>query len=299
MSGEYALGIDIGGTKVAVAVVNQKGEYSARYERLSDITSADALFQTVLNCIENVLEQSGLSIENFRGIGVGVPGKVDIENGIALSQNNIPWKDFPIVRRLKEKFGYNVPVIVDNDVKMAAFAEYKTRHLEVDHLFSYVTISTGLATTNILNNNIIRGNGFSGEIGFLPFKKGTGYVTLEDYAAGPAIQKALKDSKTTKEVFDRAASGDQHALRVIQDRAHALALGLYSIVCILDPSSIVLGGSVAFHNPLFVEEIIKELSSFISEEQLHILGAISKTVLGGDNGVIGAGLSLFNQLKPQ
>lgn len=294
MEKEYALGIDIGGTKVAVAVVDRDGKIEHRHELPSDTSSADALFETVLTCIHAVLEMSGLKITDFHGVGAGVPGKVDVENGVAIFQNNIPWKDFPFVARLQETFGANLKVTIDNDVKVAAYAEYATRNIPAQDTFTYFTISTGLAATTIVNHTILRGAGFSGEIGFLPLRDGEGYIGLEKYAAGPAIERAYSETATTKEVFEKAGAGDEEALAILKDRAHAFAYGLYNIVCILDPNMIVLGGSVAYHNPEFVVEIIEELRSFVNEEQAHILNNIVRTTLGGDNGIIGAGLLAFN-----
>lgn len=294
MEKEVALGIDIGGTKVAVAVVDRDGRIEHRQELPSDTTSADALFETVLTCIRGVLDTSGLEIGDFHGVGAGVPGKVDVENGVAVFQNNIPWQDFSFVARLQEIYGDDLKVTIDNDVKVAAYAEYATRPIPAKDTFTYVTISTGLAATSIVNNTILRGAGFSGEIGFLPLKGENGYVGLEEYAAGPAIQKAFSGAESTKEVFQKAGAGDEEALAVVNDRAHALAVGLYSIVCVLDPNSIVLGGSVAYHNPEFVAEIIEQLRSLVNEEQAHILNHITRTSLGGDNGIIGAGLLAYN-----
>lgn len=291
---QYALGIDIGGTKVAVAVVDRDGQILHRHELPSDTSSAEALFETVLNGIRAVLETSELAMDDFYGVGAGVPGKVDHVNGVAVFQNNIPWGNFPFVDRLKEEFGEDLKVLIDNDVKVAAYAEYATRNLSADETFTYVTISTGLAATTIVNNTILRGAGFSGEIGFLPLKDEEGYIGLENYAAGPAIQAAYPGAESTKEVFQKAGAGDEEALAIIKDRAHAMAVGIYSIVCMLDPNMIVLGGSVAYHNPEFVAEIIEQLREFVIDEQSHILKNVVRTVLGGDNGVIGAGMLAFN-----
>lgn len=291
---QYALGIDIGGTKVAVAVVDRDGQILHRHELPSDTSSAEALFETVLNGIRAVLETSELAMDDFYGVGAGVPGKVDHVNGVAVFQNNIPWGNFPFVDRLKEEFGEDLKVLIDNDVKVAAYAEYAMRNLSADETFTYVTISTGLAATTIVNNTILRGAGFSGEIGFLPLKDEEGYIGLENYAAGPAIQAAYLGAESTKEVFQNAGAGDEEALAIIKDRAHAMAVGIYSIVCMLDPNMIVLGGSVAYHNPEFVAEIIEQLREFVIDEQSHILKNVVRTVLGGDNGVIGAGMLAFN-----
>ncbi|WIK66211.1 ROK family protein [Globicatella sanguinis] len=294
MNKDVALGIDIGGTKVAVAIVNRFGQIEYRHELPSDIKSSETLFQTVLSCIQKVLDESGLAITDFYGIGAGVPGKVDHNNGIAIFQNNIPWDNFPFVERIKNEFNDEIKVVIDNDVKVAAYAEYATRHLPAEATFTYLTISTGIASTTIVNNTILRGSGFSGEIGFLPLKVNNQYIDLEKFAAGPGIQAAYPGVESTKEVFNLAYDGDEKAIAIIKSRAHAMAIGIYSIVCTLDPNMIVLGGSVAYNNPRFVDAIIEELRGIVIEEQSHILNDIVRSVLGSDNGIVGAGMLAFN-----
>lgn len=291
---KYALGIDIGGTKVAVAVVDRSGLIHYRHELPSNTRSSETLLETVLNGIGVVLEASKLSMNDFHGVGAGIPGRVDHINGIAVFQNNIPWENFPFVERLQEELGKDINILIDNDVKVAAYAEYATRQLSAEETLTYFTISTGLASTSIVNNTILRGAGFSGEIGFLPLRQGDGYISLENYAAGPAIQRALPKSISTKEVFQKASDNNKKALAIIKDRAHAIAVGLYSVICVLDPNLIVLGGSVAYYNPEFIANILDELRDLVIDEQSHILDNIVKTELGGDNGVIGAGLLAFN-----
>ena len=89
-----------------------------------------------------------------------------MENGVAVFQNNIPWANFSSRRTIKNKTFGDIPVRIDNDVKVAAYAEYRLLHLKSSDMFGYVTVSTGIAATNIVNNTILRGEGFSGELGF-------------------------------------------------------------------------------------------------------------------------------------
>lgn len=290
MSKKKVLGIDIGGTKVAAGIVDSVGNYSYQTELPSNTTTAETMFQTVVDVINKVLNDSKLSINEFYGIGIGIPGKVDLKNGIAVFQNNIPWNNFPIINRLKSKYGESIKIVIDNDVKMAAYAEYKMKKISKEKIFTYVTVSTGIAATSIIDDKILRGNGFSGEIGYIPYKTQEKYIALEKYASGPAIHEAVKEAGSTKEVFSLAFNGNEEAMRVLQETAHALSIGLYSIICVLDPSSIVLGGSVAYHNPKFVEMIVDEVSTLIHDEQKHILQSIEISSLGSMNGLVGAGM---------
>ena len=112
---KVAVGIDIGGTKVAVALINENGEIVSRSQSPSQTASAESLYQGVVQLVDKVLNDNDLRIQDTYGIGVGLPGKVDVENGVAIFQNNIPWANFPIVERLKETYG-DIPVKIDNHV---------------------------------------------------------------------------------------------------------------------------------------------------------------------------------------
>ena len=101
---KVAVGIDIGGTKVAVALINENGEIVSRSQSPSQTASAESLYQGVVQLVDKVLNDNDLRIQDTYGIGVGLPGKVDVENGVAIFQNNIPWANFPIVERLKETY---------------------------------------------------------------------------------------------------------------------------------------------------------------------------------------------------
>jgi len=300
MNDEFSLGIDIGGTKLAGTLVNAEGDIFSRVEHSTVGKSREILFETLLNCIVKVLEKNNTKLDSIKGIGIGVPGKVDVENGIAVTQNNIPWSNYPLVENLKNKFGTELEIIIDNDVKMAAYAEYKFADVSEDDVFTYVTISTGIGAASVTNDQIIRGTGFSGEIGFIPISLNNEYQTLENIASGLAIQKTGQNvyqnyELQTKEIFDKYYDNDESAIEIIENSAHYIALSLYSIICVLDPKIIILGGSVATNNPDFVKLIKKELSKFLVTEQKHILESTHISKIATDNGVVGAGLRMFDK----
>lgn len=294
MSDKYALGVDIGGTKIAVALIDKQGNINSRVEQPTVTTSREDLFQLLIQCIDEVFEKSGLDAQTIEGIGIGVPGKVDVDQGIAVFQNNIPWENFPLTQRIKEVYGEHLLVKIDNDVKMAAYSEYKHLNLKADDLFTYITISTGVAATSIENKQILRGSGFSGEIGFLPIKVGNQLYALEKIASGPGVEKRGKETLndldlTTKDIFKLYEEGHEEATKIVKEAAEHHAYALYTMICVLDPKTFVLGGSVAYNNPKFVEEIRQALAKIVIPEQAHILDEIHISEYGSDNGIVGAG----------
>ena len=291
---KQSIGVDIGGTKVAVAIINEKGEIVSRRQAPSEVESAETLFQQVVRLINEELNEHPFSIQEMEGIGIGLPGKVDVENGIAVFQNNIPWPNFPIVQRLHEVYG-NIPAKIDNDVKVAAYAEYRLQNLTEKEMFAYVTLSTGIAATNIVHNEILRGAGFSGEIGFIPVHFFGQWVSLEEACSGVGIQKKAQelyqdDSVITKDVFERWRQGDTVATDIIRQAASGIASSLHAMICLLDPHVIVFGGSVSNYNPDYIELVKEILGTRLHDEQKHVLKRMIVSTIKGDNGIIGSGL---------
>ncbi|CQR24962.1 glucokinase [Streptococcus varani] len=292
MDKKFAIGIDIGGTKVAVGLVTPEGQVADTVKVPSDVSDAESLFACVVEAVETILKNNHLSIKQIIGIGVGLPGKVNVTNGIAVFQNNIPWEQFPLVERFRAVFG-DLPIKIDNDVKVAAYAEYRLLQLPADAMFGYITVSTGIAATNIINNHILRGSGFAGEIGFMPVRSFGRTSSLEFSCAGPAIarygqQLYVDESINAEKVFDNWRNGDHSATVIVENTINGLADAIQNMVCLLDPQVIVLGGSVAIQNPDFVESILTVLKTRLHKEQAHILNNIVISKIEGNNGVIGS-----------
>ncbi|MFY0759924.1 ROK family protein [Metabacillus dongyingensis] len=298
-----AIGIDIGGTKIAAGIITESGKLLKRAEVKSDPSDGENMFARVLEAVEQVLKNSSFSLADIEGIGVGVPGKVDCENGIAIFQNNLPWEQFPITARLREQFGLE-QISIDNDVYMAAFAEWKAAQVKQNETFVYVTISTGISCSIIQNGSFFRGAGFAGELGLIPVLSkadNKGNKRLENVAAGPAIEKLAEkelqvEQISTKEVFAGYANGGCEYLPIIEEVTDNLAQGLYAISCLLDPHKMVFGGSVIVNNPFLLELLKEKLKIYQLPEQQHILDQMSISTLKQDNGVVGAGLRVFERL---
>ncbi|MCQ6520664.1 MULTISPECIES: ROK family protein [Bacillus] len=292
-----AVGIDIGGTKIAAGVISETGELLERAEIKSDPLDREKMFGKVVEAMEQVLRKSSISIADIEGIGVGVPGKVDFEKGIAVFQNNLPWRQFPISVRLQEQFGIQ-RITIDNDVYMAAYAEWRATHVKEDETFVYVTISTGISCSIIHRGSFFRGAGFAGELGLIPVLTRGGNERLEKIAAGPGIQRIAEralhvDTISTKDVFASYKNGVPEYQSIINEVTDYLAQGLYKISCLLDPHRMIFGGSVIVKNPFLLELIKVKLKNFQLPEQQHLLEQMSISTLAQNNGVVGAGLRVF------
>ncbi|WP_404455574.1 ROK family protein [Virgibacillus necropolis] len=293
----YGLGVDVGGTKIATVIINQHGEIIDRVEVPSNPSDKEKMFDQVTKSIENVLVKSKLDISMIEGMGVGVPGKVDRENGIAVFQNNLPWKNFPIVERLRNYYALE-NIVIDNDVYMAALAEWKASDSTSKDTFVYVTVSTGISCSIIQEGSFLRGNGFAGEIGLLPdlAKSSPNRMhSIEESASGPAIQKLAVDrfgypNMTTEDFFKEFQKENPIAKGIMDEVAESIAHGIYSIVSLLDPHKIIFGGGVINNNPFLLNIVREALLKYLIPEQLSVLQRLQTSHFKENAGVVGAGL---------
>jgi len=291
-----SIGVDIGGTKIAAAIIDKDANILFRSEVPSDPSDKEKMFQQVVKVINNVLDESHLNMQQLEGIGLGVPGILDRESGIAVFQNNLPWRGFPVIQRIKEAFPAD-KVVIDNDVYMAAFAEWQKYGANPHETFVYFTISTGIAVSIIHNGDFIRGMGFAGELGLLPVKSANGIERLEQAAAGPAIQKLTNNSMTTKEVFEKYQQDDEFAHSLIPKVVESLVHGCYAITCLLDPEKIVFGGGVINNNPFLLPLIKEKMEEYCIPDQKAAVSRLHLSQSKGDAGVLGAGLRVFDGMR--
>src|SRR5699024_10454255 len=137
-------------------------------------------------------------------------------------QNNIPWPNFPLVKRLQDYFSIENVFIV-NDVYMATLAEWQVHGGSIEETFVYLTISTGISCAIIDKGSFIRGAGFAGEMGLLPVKAplhSDAIAGFEKVAAGPAIQKMGQDRQwTTEDVLNFYQKKDPEAIKIMNSRS--------------------------------------------------------------------------------
>src|SRR5699024_9097072 len=142
-----AIGNDLGGRTIPSGIVNQKGDVIQQERVNSDPSHREQMPEKVPQCVAEQMDHSGIPMREIYGIGAGVRGKVDRDKGIAVFQNNLPWSNFPFVKRIQDHFKID-KITMDNDVYMAAYAEWKAAGLS-DELFVYMTISTGISSSII------------------------------------------------------------------------------------------------------------------------------------------------------
>ena len=192
----YAIGVDIGGTKVAIAVVNENGVISHQTVIPTDLTiKPETMIHKISEQIKQVVKNSQIPMEDIIGIGIGAPGPLDSKNGMITCPPNLPtWTDIPIRKLIADQF--SIPVTLENDANAAALAEKWIGAAQENENFLYITVSTGIGAGIIDNGQLLRGQkGNAGDIGHMVVDPSFGECScgqlgcLESIASGTAIAK--------------------------------------------------------------------------------------------------------------
>lgn len=274
------IGVDVGGTKVAAGLVNERGEI-LQHVRSHMITSGDAV--TGLNCVADAIRQLLRELPERQkpgALGVCAPGPLDPRKGIIINPPNVPcWRNFPLADELHKIFG--LPVKVENDAKAAGLAEVLWGAGKGHNNVFYATIGTGIGAAVIFDGKIYHGRtGAAAEAGHMGIqfdgprcpcgKRGC----IEFLASGPAIarraRRKLQDNPksalldlaggtaenvTSELVAKAAAAKDSVAIEVVGETVDLLAYWLGNVVDFLEPDVIILGGGVSAMFASHLEEI--------------------------------------------
>ncbi len=275
-SQHLVIGIDLGGTKIYGAVADYNGKILHEIREEHHKTQAEESLEYLCTIIDRLLIFSESTDLPIRGIGIGVPGVVHSNTGIVSIAPALDWKDFPLKSQLEER--YEHPIVIDNDVNLAALGEMWFGTHENENNLVLLTIGTGIGAGIIINGAVYGGShNLAGEVGyFLPDRsclgqKYPGFGALELLASGTGIanraRTALVDSMSPNElekltaydVFDAARRGEEWAAAVLDETVDYLAQLIGGISTIFDPDVILLGGGVSRSADLLIEPICGRL----------------------------------------
>jgi glucokinase len=290
------IGIDIGGTKIAIGTVDETGTCHAKTS--FDTASKDGFpsaIRRITASIEKLLDQSRWKLSELDGIGVGCTGPVDPTRGTIHNPHTLAtWEDCNIVQSLADQFV--VPVFLENDADSAAMGEFRFGAGRDANPLVMVTFGTGIGFSAIIDGKPLRGVGGSHpELGHIPTVAGgpNCYCGIqgcfESMASGTAIEQAGRKLGliTTRDVFRAAQSGDHRSQRIIENAVFAVERAAWSIAHSFFPQRILLGGGMMEdHFDLFSQAMQKSLARAVMFSPESIV--IAPTRLGNLSGVIGA-----------
>ncbi|HMD88739.1 MAG TPA: ROK family protein [Anaerolineaceae bacterium] len=312
---EYYIGLDFGGTNLKAGLVFQKtGEVS----HLSSLPTAShqgpqGVMESMAILIENIIDQVGR--DKLGGIGIGVPGIVDLDNGITKFLPNLPgnWPDIPLGPTIQTMTG--LPVHLLNDVRAITYGEWQFGAGQGSESMACFAIGTGIGGGLVINNQLVLGiGGTAGELGHItvdyngPICGCGNRGCVETLASGPAIaamgikavtqglttsigQLAEYDlNKITPELISQAAlDGDARALEIYREAGFYLGIAVANVLVSVGTKKVVFAGGVAQAGNLLLDPIkktINERVKMMPVEQVEIVPA----KLGSHAGIIGVAM---------
>jgi glucokinase len=301
---ERALGIDVGGTKIAVGLVDAQGELTRRTEVPKPNDPGEAL-AAVVGLIDELADGAA-------SIGVGVAGFVNPDRRRVHFSANIGWEDLDLVAAL----GSHLPVVVENDAAAAAWGEYVAGAGRGADNLVVVTVGTGIGGGLVIDGSLVRGSfGGAAEIGHLRFVPdglpcGCGQRGCwEQYASGTALLRHAQEAADAqpdqaaevlrlsggdrvagKAITTAALAGDPFARTLLSRLGQTLGVGIASVAAVVDPDTIVIGGGVADAGELLLAPLRHALTEHLTGGARRPHPEILRASLGNDAGIIGAAL---------
>jgi glucokinase len=286
-----AIGVDVGGTKIAAGIVDVGGNLLARAELPSDIDDAPSVVEQISKLVAT------LGGDGMAGIGIGAAGIVDHETGHYFYGPNTGLRDVNLTELVSAAVG--MPAFIDNDANCAAWAEHRFGVGRGSRHFMCVTLGTGIGGGFVFDGKPYRGaHGGAAEIGHMVVDPngplcGCGRRGCwEQFASGLALERLareeLGDAIRGPEVTKAAREGDEVALRIVDRIARWVGRGLGSLVNILEPECIAIAGGIVRDWDLFAaasgEAMIEQMEAADRRPTPRVLPA----TLGSDAGVVGA-----------
>ncbi len=316
------LGIDLGGTNIQAAIYQtakkEAGEIVVRDgTKTQAAEGAKHVIDRIVKLCDKLIEKAGLKRDDIAGLGVGAPGAVDIDKGVVLRAPNLDWDDYPLAKVLGKEFPF--PIVVDNDVNVGAWGEYKAGAGKDYRDQMAIFVGTGIGAGLVLNGKLYHGPRFTaGEIGHTLIE-GSGVLgrrTVEDMASRtnmvrrltaliqsnrPSIVLDLVDGDLTqirsKILAQAQKEGDALTLEVIADAARYVGMTIANAVTLLSLDCVVVGGGAteALGKP-WMKQVGEAFRDYVFPSELRDVPVVA-SVLEDNAGPIGAALLAAERIE--
>jgi glucokinase len=313
--GSYVLGIDLGGTKIEAGVFDEDGKITGRGRGKTHAElGSEAVLDRIVSIGSEALESAGIDSGSLLAIGVGSPGPLDPDTGYIIETANLDFRNFPLGPRLSEKF--NCPAFIENDVSAGTYGEFKAGAARGASSVLGVFIGTGIGGGLVLQGALYRGfDKNAAEVGHMIVKAGGPRCgcgrrgCLEALASRTAMAREIKKqvkigrkslitkllgkrftevpSKALKEAYE---ARDRIVTKVVHKAAWYAGIGIGSLINVLSPEVIVLGGGVIEAMGTEMISLIESSASKTAFEFSFRDVRIVKAGLGDDAGITGAAI---------
>lgn len=258
-SAAYVVAVDLGGTKVRVAVCDLASRILAEVTERTDLAGGQGVVRQIARLTGEVASKGSVAYDKLRIAVVGVPGAPQQDGRVLLAPNIAGFDSMDVPAALEHVLGFGV--MLENDVNLAVLGEsWLGSGQGLDNL-AYIALGTGVGSGLMLNGELVRGaTNAAGELGFLPF--GADPFEPESLRAGAfervtasigiiARYRALAGiDATVPAIFEQANAGEAHAMTVLDETARMLARGIGAIAAIVNPEKVILGGSIGSRQEL-------------------------------------------------
>lgn len=310
MSQRVYVGVDIGGTTVKLGICDEEGKLLHTFEGPTGTENGpEAVLEVIAQYVRKIVSDNNLDWESVAGVGVGIPGFMDIPTGVISHSANFPgWKNVPAKATLEQKLGK--PVKINNDANVAALGESWSgagRGIENAVVF---TLGTGVGGGIIIRGKIYEGfSGMAGELGHIQVvpdmeaiqcgcgqygcvetvSSATGIIRMANDAVQRGDRTSLSEVQTitAKDVFEAAKNGDEVAVRIVKRAAFYLGKALATTAVIVNPQRFILGGGVARAGDILFEAVREAFLKYTPEAGTVNVDIVPAE-LGNDAGIVGA-----------
>jgi glucokinase len=314
----YSIGVDLGGTKILAAIVDEKGNVVAKTKKTTKAEKGGpAVVERIIATLEELLKEGKLDKKHIDAIGIGVPGIIDTKKGVILDVTNIPNMHNVEIVKILQKWR-DVPVVLSNDVRVAAVGEQRMGAGKGATNLIAVFVGTGIGGGIIIDGKVYSGSrGSGGEVGHMvvladgPFAVGAGVRGgIEALASRSAIERDLragiaagrksalpelmeeKGGALTSSVLAKAvAKNDPLTVETLRRAAHFLGLHAATLVNAFDPQMLIYGGGLIEGLGDWIISQIRDTArmNFINKRDIDKVQFV-EAKLGEEAGVVGAAL---------
>jgi glucokinase len=307
----HAIGVDIGGTKIAAGVVDVEGNILAQTRRATEPDDASSIDHAVAEVYAELSQKYDVG-----AIGVAAAGFVNSARSTVLFAPNIAWRDYPLRERVRALIDDDVRVVVENDANAAGWAEFRFgAGRDVDDMLM-LTVGTGLGGALIVDGKLVRGAwGVAAEVGHMRVVPGGHYCGCghegcwEQYASGSALVRDAQaaivvdaergatllemaggnaQDLTGPQITEAAQGGDPLAISLLAQLGRWIGEGSASVAALLDPALVVIGGGVGAAGDLLLDPARKAFSDQLSARGHRPEAEIRLASMGNEAGIVGA-----------
>ena len=309
----YKIGIDLGGTNIAVGVVDENYNIVGRSKVKTNCPRPAAEIVTdMVKAANMAMEDAGITAEQVDSVGVGSPGAINSKEGIVVQAFNLDFFNVPVAAMVKEQLG--IDCFVGNDANAAAYGEYLAGSGKEAESFVMITLGTGVGGGVIIDGRMLVGCNFAGaELGHIAIREGGEQCTCgrrgcwEAYASATALirqaKKAMKtdegsklwlmcegniDAVSGKMVFDAMHEGDSTAKAVVNRYIAYVAEGITDLINIFQPDILSIGGGICAQGSVLTDPINAFLDQNDFARGFEKRTKLRTATLGNDAGIIGA-----------